>query len=99
MNFEVKNGPQNKNCTIKIHFIRTNRIQDDDVNHGGKICKKKWKEKEKNYFFLSYIWHISLWDHPNFDFGDLFDAEFNSASNPYPDCILLRYPRHPKRKI
>ena len=35
---------------IKIHFIRTNRIQDDDVNHKGKICKNKWREKEKTIF-------------------------------------------------
>ena len=47
---EVKNGPQNKNCTIKIHFIRTNRIQDDDVNHKGKICKNRWREEEKPTF-------------------------------------------------
>ena len=83
-----KNGPQNRNCTIKIHFIRINRIQDDDVNHKGKICKKK-EGKRKNYFFLSYLWHISLSVHPNFDFGDSLDAELNSASNPYPHCILL----------
>ena len=85
-----------KNCTIKIHFIRTNRIQDDDVNHKGKNCKNKWREK--NYFFLSYFWHISLWVHPNFEFGDLLDVEFNSTSSPYWHCILLRYPRHLKMK-
>ena len=64
-----------KNCTTKIHFIRTNKIQDNDVNHKGKICKKNGgKKKEKNYFFLSYFWHISLLIHPNFDFGDSLDA-------------------------
>ena len=34
-----------------------------------------------------------------FDFGDSLDAEFNSASIPYPHCILLGYTRHPKMKI
>jgi len=24
-----------RKCTTKINFIRSNRIQDDDVNHGG----------------------------------------------------------------
>ena len=27
-----------KKCTTKINFIRTNRIQGDDVNRGGKKC-------------------------------------------------------------
>ena len=48
--FEVKNGPETKNCIIKINFIRTNRILDDDVNHKGKICKNKWREIEKTIF-------------------------------------------------
>ena len=89
-------GIKTNNCTIKIHFIRTNRIQDNDVNHKGKICKK-WRGKN-NYFFLSYFWYISLSIHPNFEFGDSLDVEFNSTSNPYPHCILLRYPRHKKNE-
>ena len=60
---------------------------------------KKMEGKRKNYFCLSYFWHISLSIYPNFEFGDLLDAEFNSASNPYPHCILLSYPQHPKIKI
>ena len=60
---------------------------------------KKMEGKRKNYFSLLYFWHISLWVHPNFEFWDSLDVEFNSASNPYPHCILLRYPRHPKMKI
>ena len=43
-----KDQPQNKNCTIKIHFIRTNRIQDDDENRKGKICKKNGRKNKKN---------------------------------------------------
>jgi hypothetical protein len=32
----TKNGPQNKKYAISIIFKRTNRIQDDDVNHKDK---------------------------------------------------------------
>ena len=57
---------------------------------------KKMKEKKK---FLLYFWHISLSVHQNFEIGVSLDTEFNSTSNPYQHCILLRYPRHPKMKI
>ena len=30
-NFEIKNGPPNKKCTIKIHFKRTNHILEDAI--------------------------------------------------------------------
>ena len=60
---------------------------------------KKIERKIKYYFFLSYFCHISLWVHLNFEFADSLDAELNFAYNPYPHCILLRYPRHPKMKI
>ena len=55
--------------------------------------------KNKNYFFLLYFEHISLLLHLNFEFGDSLDVEFNFASKPYPQRILLRYQRHPKVKI
>ena len=90
--------PENKKCTIKIHFIRTNRIRDDDVNHKGKIWKKN-EGKKKKLFFYRIFGHISLSTQPNFNFEGSLDVDFNSASNPYPHCILLRYPRHPKMKI
>ena len=34
-----------KKCTIKIHFKKTNKIQDDDENHKDKKC---WRELKKN---------------------------------------------------
>ena len=56
--FEVKNGPQNKNCTIKIKFIRTNNIQDDAVNHKGKICKNNGGKKKKLLFLIIFLAYL-----------------------------------------
>ena len=58
--FEVKNGPQNKNCTIKIHFIRTNRNQDDDVNDKSKICKTKGGKNKKLLFIIVFLEYILI---------------------------------------
>ena len=33
--FARPHSMKNKKCTIKNNFIRTNRIEDDDVNHRG----------------------------------------------------------------
>ena len=47
---------------------------------------------KKNYFFCSYFRHISLCFYLNLDRESLLDAEFDSASNEYPHCILLMDP-------
>ena len=60
---------------------------------------KKMEGKRKNYFLLSYFLNISLWVHPNFEFRDPLDAGLNSASNPYPHYILLRYVRNTQIKF
>ena len=56
-------------------------------------------KKEKNYFLCSYFRHISLCFYSNFDWESLLDAEFDSASNEYPHCILLTDPTTPKKEI
>jgi hypothetical protein len=38
--------------TIKINFKRTNRIQDDDVNHNGKYF---WRENKKTIFLIVFM--------------------------------------------
>ena len=48
--------------TIRVKFAKTN-------------CKKM-EGKRKNY--LSYFWHIALWIHTNFEFGDSLDVEFQN---------------------
>jgi hypothetical protein len=53
-NFEVKNGPQDEKCTIKINFKRTNGIRDDDVNHKSKHF---WREMKKT-IFLNHIFDL-----------------------------------------
>ena len=60
------------------------------INFGGR--------KEKNYFFCSYFRHISLCVYSNFDWESSLDAEFDSASNEYPQCILLTDPATPKTR-
>ena len=73
--FWGKKWASKQKCIAKINFIRTNRIQGDDVNHRGwltifwsKMVKmlskkvKKWK-KWKNYyfqFFFSTYLHVFL---------------------------------------
>jgi hypothetical protein len=42
INFEEKNGPQNKKCAMNINFKRTNKIQYDDVNN---MSKWFWMER------------------------------------------------------
>ena len=61
--------------------------------------EKKMEGKRKNYLFNCIFSIISLRVHQNFKFWDLLDIEFNSTSNPYPHCILLRYPWYQKMKI
>jgi hypothetical protein len=52
---KVKNGPQNKKCTIKIKFKRTNRIQDDDVNHKGKYF---WRTRKITTFLIIFSTYL-----------------------------------------
>ena len=60
------------------------------INFGGR--------KEKNYFLCSYFRHISLSVYSNFNWESSLDAEFDSASNEYPHCILLTDPAIPKTR-
>ena len=53
---------------------------------------------KKDYFFCSYFRHISLCFYSNFDRESSLDAEFDSASNEYPHCILLTDPATPKTR-
>jgi hypothetical protein len=48
-------GLKTKEFTIKNNFKRTNRVQDDDVNHKGKYF---WRKKNK-CTFLNYIFDLS----------------------------------------
>ena len=54
------------------------------------------EEEWKNYFLCSYFRHISLCFFSNFERESSLDAEFNSASNDYPQCILFTDPSTPK---
>ena len=56
------------------------------------------KEERKNYFLRSYFRHISLCFYSNFNRERSLDAEFDSASNEYPHCILLTDPATPKTR-
>ena len=47
---------------------------------------------------LTYFRHISLCFYSNFKWESSLDAEFNSASNEYPQCILLMDPVTPKTR-
>ena len=44
---------------------------------------------KKNYFLCLYFRHISPCFYLNSERESTLDAEFNSASNEYPRCILL----------
>ena len=82
-----------------INFVswnsRTNRISIIWVNHNGWIDIFVIKE---NYFFSSYFQHISLCFYSKFKRESSLDAEFDSASNQYPHCILLMDPAAPKTR-
>ena len=51
---------------------------------------------KKTTFFCLYFWHISLCFYSNSEWESSLDAEFNSASNEYPHCILFTDPATPK---
>ena len=51
--FEVKNGP--KKCTKKINFIRTNKIQNDDVIPRDKYFGGKRRKLHFLIIFLAYL--------------------------------------------
>ena len=53
---------------------------------------------KENYFFCSYFQHISMCFYSNFKLKSSLDAEFDSASNKYPHCILLMDPATPKTR-
>ena len=53
---------------------------------------------KKTTFFCSYFRHISLCFYSNFNRESSLDAEFDSASNEYPHCILLTDPATPKTR-
>ena len=53
---------------------------------------------KKTTFFLLYFRHISLCFYSNFDRESSLDAEFYSASNKYPHCILLTDLATPKTR-
>ena len=72
---------------------RTNKISIKWVNHNGWTIIFVIKE---NYFFCSYFQHISLCFYSNFKRESSLNAEFNSAFNEYPHCILLMDPVTPK---
>ena len=73
---------------------RTNRISIKWVNHNG------WIDifVIKKLLFCYYFWHISLCFYSNFDRESSLDAEFDSASNEYPHCILLTDLATPKTR-
>ena len=54
---------------------------------------------KKNYFLCSYFRHISLCFYSNSERKSSLDVEFDSASNDYPQCILLTDPTTPKKEI
>ena len=54
------------------------------------------EEEWKKLLFCLYFRHISLCFYSNSERESSFDAEFNSASNEYPQCILLIDPTTPK---
>ena len=59
------------------------------INFGG---------RKKKLLFCLYFRHISLCFYSNFDQESSLDAEFDSASNEYPHCILLMDPSTPKTR-
>ena len=62
-----------------------------NINLGIGIIKKL-------LFVCLYFRHISLCFYSNFDRESSLDAEFDSASNEYPHCILLMDPATPKKR-
>ena len=82
-----------------INFVswtsRTNRISIQWINHNGWVDIFVIKE---NHFFSSYFRHISLCFYSKSEQESSLDAEFNSASNEYPHCILLTDLATPKTR-
>jgi len=80
-------------------FIRGNSTQNGRPKKNNKIIFINFGgRKEKNYFFCSYFWHISLWYYSNFNRESSLDEKLNFTSNEYPLGILLTKPATPKTR-
>ena len=75
---------------------RNNRISIKWVNHNS--IDLTYLSLKKTTFFVGFFQHIPLCFYSNFDQESLLDAEFDSASNEYPQCILLMDPATPKTR-